>query len=90
MPTGPVLSPRAWTALLSTGATPLAKYGSGGNEVRRLQRSLNAAVRARLDVDGVFAGATRAAVRDYQAERGLRRTGVVDDRVWAELQRGRR
>ena len=90
MPTGPGLSPRAWTALLSDGATPLAKYGSGGNEVRRLQRALNAAVKARLAVDGVFAGATRTAVRDYQAERGLGRTGVADDRVWAELQRGRR
>ncbi len=90
LPTGPVLTPRAWTALLSSGATPVAKFGSGGNEVRRIQRSLNAAVRARLDVDGVFAGATRRAVRDYQAARAMGRTGVVDDRVWELLQQGRR
>jgi peptidoglycan hydrolase-like protein with peptidoglycan-binding domain len=90
LPTGPVLTPRVWTALLSYGDTPVAKFGSGGNEVRRVQRSLNAAVKARLAVDGVFAGATRAAVRDYQAQRGMGRTGVVDDRVWGLLQRGRR
>ena len=86
----PVLTPRAWTALLSSGATPVAKFGSGGNEVRRIQRSLNPAVRARLDVDGVIAGATRRAVRDYQAARAMGRTGVVDDRVWELLQQGRR
>lgn len=90
LPTGPVLTPRVWTALLSYGDTPVAKFGSGGNEVRRLQRSLNAAVRARLSVDGIFAGDTRAALRDYQAEVGMGRTGVADDRVWGLLQRGRR
>lgn len=90
LPTGSVLNARTWTALLSQGATPVAKFGSGGNEVRRLQRALNAAVGARLAVDGVFAGATRAAVRDYQERREVGRTGVVDDRVWELLQQGRR
>lgn len=90
LPTSPVLDARAWTALLSQGATPVAKFGSGGNEVRRLQRSLNAAVRARLAVDGIFAGATRTAVREYQQRRAMGRTGVVDDRVWGLLQQGRR
>lgn len=84
------LTPRVWTALLSWGSSPVAKFGSGGNEVRRLQRSLNAAVRAGLVVDGVFAGATREAVREYQQARGMGATGVVDDRVWGLLQRGRR
>ena len=90
LPTGSVLTARAWTALLSYGGTPVAKFGSGGNEVRRIQRSLNAAVKAGLAVDGVIAGATRKAVREYQERRAMGRTGVVDDRVWGLLQRGRR
>ncbi|HEX4812035.1 MAG TPA: glycoside hydrolase domain-containing protein [Nonomuraea sp.] len=90
LPTGPALTGRAWTALLSRGADPVVKYGSGGNDVRRLQRSLNAAVRARLPVDGVFAGATRAAVRDYQRSQAMARTGVAEGRLWARLQQGRR
>lgn len=90
LPTSPVLTGRAWTALLSRGATPVVKVGSGGNEVRRVQRALNAAVGARLDVDGVFARSTLVAVRDYQRAVGLGRTGVVDDRVWEQLQEGRR
>jgi peptidoglycan hydrolase-like protein with peptidoglycan-binding domain len=90
LPTTGVLTGRVWTALLSRGATPVAKFGSGGNEVRRIQRALNAAVKARLEVDGIFAGATRNAVREYQQRREMGRTGVVDDRVWGLLQRGRR
>ena len=90
LPIGSALNARTWTALLSQGATPLAKFGSGGNEVRRLQRALNAAVRARLDVDGVFAGATRTAVREYQKRTFSSRTGIVDGDVWEMLQQGQR
>jgi hypothetical protein len=79
---------RTWTTLLSEGRGPVLKIGSGGNTVRRLQRSLNAAVHAGLAVDGIFGPATTAAVRDYQEAVGLRRTGVVAWDTWAELQSG--
>ncbi|QDL94585.1 hypothetical protein FDP22_22180 (plasmid) [Paroceanicella profunda] len=40
---------------------------------------------ARTDIDGEFGGATEAAVIAFQAQAGLPRTGVVDERVWAAL-----
>jgi peptidoglycan hydrolase-like protein with peptidoglycan-binding domain len=91
LPVNGSLTKRTWTALTAWGGrTPLVKFGSAGHPVRRLQRSLNAAVGARLDITGVFTGPTRRAVRDYQRERGLHRTGVVTDDVWDDLRAGRR
>jgi hypothetical protein len=81
---------RTWTALLSAGPAPLVKYGSAGNAVRRLQRALNAADAARLEVDGVFGAATRKATATYQADHDLSRTGVATEELWELLQRGRR
>ncbi len=81
---------RTWTALLSSGSTPLMKYGSASNAVRRLQRALNAADRTRLDVDGVFGKTTRAATKAYQRDHDLAGSGVVTDELWDLLQRGRR
>jgi len=78
-----------WTVLLSEGRkTPVLKVGSGGGTVRRVQRALNAAVHAELAVDGIFGPSTTAAVRRYQREVGLRRTGVVASDTWALLQAG--
>ncbi|HEY0772460.1 MAG TPA: glycoside hydrolase domain-containing protein, partial [Nocardioidaceae bacterium] len=79
---------KTWTTLLSEGTGPVLKIGSGGNTVRRVQRALNAAVHAELAVDGIFGPDTTAAVREYQAAIGLRRTGVVALDTWAELQSG--
>jgi peptidoglycan hydrolase-like protein with peptidoglycan-binding domain len=78
-----------WTALLAAGETPLLKFGSGGDAVRRLQRALNAAGVADLAIDGVFAAPEQGAVQHYQKGRGLPATGVVTSRVWAKLQAGR-
>jgi hypothetical protein len=80
-----------WTYLLAEGArTPVVKIGSGGNPVRRVQRSLNAASHAALAVDGIFGPSTTAAVRAYQGQMGLPRTGVVASDTWAMLRAGRR
>ena len=84
------LTRQTWTALLSEGRSPLVKVGSANHAVRRMQRALNAAIAAQLPVTGVFDAATTSAVRDYQRERGMYRTGVVAEDTWAELQRGRR
>jgi len=68
----------------------LVKVGSANHAVRRLQRALNAALAAQLPITGVFDAATTSAVRDYQRERAMYRTGVVAIDTWAELQSGRR
>ena len=75
------MSKRVWTSILARGKHPLMKYGATGHTVRRLQRSLNAADRAGLAVTGVFEASTTAAVKRYQADNGLRATGVVEDRM---------
>ena len=80
---------RTWTALLSAGPRVLVKFGSGGDAVRRLQRSLNAAIEADLDVDGVFSRAELRAVKHYQRETRRPRTGVVTDGTWNQLLGGR-
>jgi hypothetical protein len=78
-----------WAMLLSAGPRPVTKIGSGGNTVRRLQRSLNAATGSGLAVDGLFGTATTGALREYQGRVGLRRTGVADPDTWSLLQQGR-
>ncbi|MBA2444581.1 MAG: DUF1906 domain-containing protein, partial [Nocardioidaceae bacterium] len=83
-----MVSLRTWTAILSEGVTPVLKYGSSRNGVRRAQRSLNAGIDARLSITGVYDAATAEAVATYQGVRGLPRTGVVAVDTWAQLQRG--
>ena len=82
------LTRSAWVALLSDGPVPLQKYGAAGPTVRRLQRALNAADGAGLSVTGVFAGGTTTAVKRYQGDHGLRRTGVASPGVWSRLTHG--
>jgi peptidoglycan hydrolase-like protein with peptidoglycan-binding domain len=85
-----VLNRRTWTALNARGSgTPLLKVGHGGEGVRRLQRSLNAATGARIPVDGVFGRQEMDAVRQYQRRARLGRSGVVTDRTWRALRQGR-
>ncbi len=90
VPVNGVLTRRTWTALLSAGATPLLKHGSGGDAVRRVQRSLNATGVARLRVDGVFDRRDAKAVKRYQRRHHLAATGVVLESVWRRLHDGRR
>jgi peptidoglycan hydrolase-like protein with peptidoglycan-binding domain len=81
---------KVWTAILSQGRMPLMKYGAGSHAVRRLQRALNAADGAGLAVTGVFEARTTAAVKTYQGDHGLGRTGVVTEAVWKLLRSGTR
>lgn len=89
LPVTGLVRDRTWTALLSAGPTPLLKYGSGGEAVRRLQRALNASAGARLEVDGVFSRPELRAVLHYQRHTRAERTGVVTDATWQTLQSGR-
>jgi peptidoglycan hydrolase-like protein with peptidoglycan-binding domain len=79
-----------WTALLSAGRRPLLKYGAASGDVRRLQRALNAADSAELAVTGVFEGRTTAAVKRYQGDHRIARSGVVLPALWRLLQSGTR
>jgi hypothetical protein len=88
LPTTGELGARTWTSLLAQGGRPLVKFGSGGDAVRRLQRALNAATKAELEVDGVFARSELRAVKHYQRETGDARTGVVTSGTWSRLARG--
>jgi Rv2525c-like, glycoside hydrolase-like domain/Putative peptidoglycan binding domain len=84
-----VLGRGGWTALLSAGHTPFLKRGSTGAGVRKLQRSLTAALGRPVTIDGTFAHSTRQAVVDYQSSRGLTVNGTVGPPTWSALQAGR-
>ncbi|GGF44338.1 hypothetical protein GCM10011519_17780 [Marmoricola endophyticus] len=80
-----------WMQLMTRGATPVVKYGSAGDEVRRVQRALNASgVSRKIPISGVFTVSTPAAVQDYQRKVGISPSGVVNATTWAALTRGRR
>lgn len=68
-------------------AEPLSlRPGAGGEAVRDLQRRLaEFGLSCEPDDPGRFAAGTEAAVRRFQAERGLRADGVVDRHTWAAL-----
>ncbi|WP_246843285.1 peptidoglycan-binding protein [Allokutzneria sp. NRRL B-24872] len=80
---------KTWTALLSAGSTPQVQDGSSGDAVSRVQRALNAAVAAKLNIDGQFGANTTAAVQRYQSARGLGADGIVGANTWKALQSGR-
>ncbi|MFI1224400.1 MULTISPECIES: peptidoglycan-binding protein [unclassified Streptomyces] len=83
------VGPKTWTALLSAGTTPALAKGSTGDAVKRLQRSLTAALGTTVGVDGTFGPATETAVRSYQTSRKLTVDGQVGPATWAALQGGK-
>lgn len=89
LPADGVIGSRTWTALLSAGDKPTLRNGSTGTAVRRLQRSLTAALGRTVAIDGQFGPATETAVRDYQSTRQLLVDGVVGTATWTALQAGR-
>ncbi|MFI5722181.1 peptidoglycan-binding protein [Streptomyces cyaneofuscatus] len=83
------VGPKTWTALLSAGTTPALARGSSGDAVKRLQRSLTAALGTTVNADGSFGPTTETAVRSYQSSRGLSVDGKVGPATWGALQAGR-
>jgi hypothetical protein len=80
-----------WMSLLVAGQGKVLKWGSGGPEVRRLQRALNAAHDdAGLGVTGVFKGTTGAALRTYQRRVGVKANGIAGPSTWRALRIGKR
>ena len=60
------------------------QLGSSGEDVRRLQESLNANG-ANLNVDGNFGADTQKAVQNYQQQHGMTANGVVGANTWSLL-----
>jgi murein L,D-transpeptidase YcbB/YkuD len=86
-----MFSRSAWMTLLSAGATPVLNLGSAGEDVRRVQRALNAASpKHALPISGTYDATTQAAVRAWQAKNGIGENGVVGPASWAALQAGNR
>lgn len=78
-----------WTALLSRGSAPeVLKYGSTGEEVWRLQRSLNATLGGGVQITGVYNGNTTSAVKKYRKKIKFAQHPTMQSSVWAKLQKG--
>ncbi|MFF5335424.1 peptidoglycan-binding protein [Streptomyces sp. NPDC013181] len=84
-----IVGARTWTALLSAGTTPELAEGAAGEDVKRVQRALTAALGSAVEADGSFGPATGTAVRSYQTSRELTADGIVGPDTWAALQAGR-
>lgn len=61
------------------------KYGSSGDEVRKLQETLNATGKYNLATDGKFGPKTQEAVKAYQKANGLSVDGIVGTNTWGAL-----
>ncbi|MFC8261669.1 N-acetylmuramoyl-L-alanine amidase [Streptomyces sp. NPDC057291] len=89
LPSGGIVGPKTWTALLSAGSTPTLRQGDSSADVKRLQRALTAALGTTVDAVGTFGPVTATAVRTYQTRQGLAVTGIVSSNTWAALHAGR-
>jgi hypothetical protein len=86
-----MFSRTAWMTLLAAGPTPVLNLGSTGEDVRRVQRALNAASpRQDLPITGSYDSATQAAVVAWQAKHAIAEGGVFGAASWAALQLGKR
>lgn len=80
-----------WMSLLADGASPVLKFGSAGEDVRRVQRALKAAsATLKLKITGRYTRATAAAVRDWQSDVGHTDSGIITGRSWKALRAGKR
>lgn len=80
----PVIGPPAYTLVTVTVDRPVLRLGSAGKPVEELQLLLNV-VGASLNPDGKFGPLTDAAVKSFQASKGLNVDGVVGTDSWRAL-----
>ncbi len=64
---------------------PVYRVGSHGDEVRQIQSALGALGLYRGPLDGVFGGATEAAVKSFQKSSNLSVDGIVGPITWKAL-----
>lgn len=60
------------------------KYGSQGDDVKKLQEALNKSGYG-LNVDGIYGTKTQEAVRKYQQSNGLTVDGITGSQTWGKL-----
>jgi peptidoglycan hydrolase-like protein with peptidoglycan-binding domain len=82
-----IVGPATWGKLPGDPNTPQVAQGGTGPVVTALQKALHsfAGSGASTDpgaIDGIFGSQTEAAVRAYQADRGVGVDGIVGDRTW--------
>lgn len=75
-----VVGPQTWKALLP----PTLSRGSRGNDVERLQMTLNE-MGYSLVIDGIFGPNTEAAVKGFQKNSHLEVDGIVGPLTWYAL-----
>jgi peptidoglycan hydrolase-like protein with peptidoglycan-binding domain len=90
LPAGTSAGARVWMTLHLDGPSWLMKYGAAGESVRRLQRGLDSLYPSSVPVSGTFEARTTTAVKRYQADLGLTRSGVVTLSLWTRLKRASR
>jgi len=73
-------------SVTATACTSLVlSSGSRGGCAATIQTALNNLIGAKLAVDGKFGAASAAAVKSFQAARGLTADGIVGPMTWAQL-----
>ena len=61
------------------------RYGSTGENVKKIQSALNTIDQSVLVVDGIFGDATEQAVKAFQSQNGLVQDGIVGPATWNAL-----
>ncbi len=69
-----------------TATDPMLREGDSGAAVTKLQQLLNAKG-INIAIDGIFGGATRAAVVQFQKQSGIATDGIVGPQTWQALRR---
>lgn len=88
--TDAIVGPKTWCALIAHKARrQKLRRGMRTADVQILQLALNARFDSGLSADQVFGAATEREVKRYQRMAGLAADGVVGDKTWSNLARGR-
>lgn len=91
LPRNDVWTMNAWVSLLSHDAKTIVKIGSASEDVRRLQRSINASgtyTAYAVPIDGVFNRVTLAGLWAYQKKVGLPQSGAFNPATRAKMAKG--
>jgi peptidoglycan hydrolase-like protein with peptidoglycan-binding domain len=75
-----IVGEQTWSALIRT-----LKQGSSGSAVTAAQVILSRVATPFVDADGVFGPKTGAAVKNFQAAKGLPSDGIVGPQTWRAL-----
>ncbi|EAW38868.1 peptidoglycan-binding protein [Lyngbya sp. PCC 8106] len=80
-----ILSQATSVPIRTLNSLPILRQGSKGEDVIQIQNNLNNYSGENLVVDGVFGNATEAAIKKFQAEKGLVVDGIVGRLTWNAL-----